>query len=325
VDVLDLHAGAPPAPGTVVDVVVARDWEATAWLWDVEARRRVYAVDHFAHEALGPWQAERIAAALSYDLPVDFLAFGAHVAARLRELRPEARVEELRPGVDKTAWQPLAAAATAGPLRVAVHGEDHGVLARMAEPVERVDDLRQAHVLLSLEAHLPVDGPALHAVHCGVVPVLLPTAPAAELVDHRRTGILAEPDDSLGTARWLDTLARRADLRSELAANALELASSWPSVADARAAEAAALARLLAADPAPTDRWGQRVMADALAAVAVWRNEHYKLAGELQRIERDEAFQAAQRARDAWRGDPRLAAVRKVTAPLVRRAKKRVL
>jgi hypothetical protein len=56
-------------PDRAFDVAVATSWEATAHLFSARAQRFAFWVDGFAHHRLGSWQAERIAAALAYDLP----------------------------------------------------------------------------------------------------------------------------------------------------------------------------------------------------------------------------------------------------------------
>ncbi len=62
------------APDGEYDVAVATDWAATAHLFEARAARHAFWVDHFAHRRMGTWQAERFAAQLAYDLPVDFIA-----------------------------------------------------------------------------------------------------------------------------------------------------------------------------------------------------------------------------------------------------------
>ena len=83
------------------DVAIATDWMSTSRLFEVAARRRAYWVDHLAHERLRTWQVERMAARLSYDLPVDFILSGVWLAERVAELRPDARSVLVRPGLDK--------------------------------------------------------------------------------------------------------------------------------------------------------------------------------------------------------------------------------
>ena len=65
-------------------------------------------------------------------------------------------------------------------------------------------------------------------------------------------------------------------------------------------------------------------MADAMAGVAVYRNDHFVLAGELKRIQDDEAYQAATALRDRLQSSPRLAGLRRVAAPAARAARKRL-
>lgn len=303
-------------PEGPVDVAVATDWEATAALWDVEATRRVFRVEVLPHAALGAWQAERIAALLSLDLPVDFLAVGDVVGDALRELRPDARVAVVPAPLPPHDADVVRPERDAGELRVAGGGPVDGA----TEPgVRAVAALDEADVALLLDPHLPEAG-VLEALVRGVVPFVLPTAPAAGVVEHLRSGIIAEPDDAIGTARWLDTLARDAELRQALSDGARAAVAAWP---DAEAGERAALQAFLDAPPPPSDAWGGRVMADALAAVAVWRNEHFRLAGELRRLEQDEAVRAGLRARELWRHDPRLQPVKRLAGPVLRRARAR--
>ena len=63
-------------------------------------------------------------------------------------------------------------------------------------------------------------------------------------------------------------------------------------------------------------------MADAMAGVAVYRNDHYVLAGELKRLQDDQAYKAAQRARELWQAQPALA--RRSPGPSCAKAKKKL-
>ena len=337
-DVLTLSAGPVPAPlaplgaphvrtdvGAAVpagrvDVALACSWEATAQLFAVDAARHALWVDHFAHHRMGAWQAERIAAALAYDLPVDVLAGGQWVADVLADLRPEQRVLVVAPAVDHDA---PAVAPADGPLRVRVddawlaEGKDSPsdvVLARCAEDVVRVE--AEADVLLRLD---PVDGTLgspLHAAARGTVPVVVASAGGtAELVEHLASGVVAEPDDLQGTARWLDHLARDRELLATLAAGARARARDFPDAAGAEQRLRAALDELLATPPPDAQAWPVRLMADAMAAVTVHRSEHHVLAAELRRVEGDGAYIAAQKLR------ARLEASNKLR-PLVRAARR---
>ena len=98
-------------PDEEFDVAVATDWTTTAHLFGVRAERYVFWVDHFAHRRMGTWQAERFAAQLAYDLPVDFIAAAPWIRATLQEVRPEARCELVTIGAPAGAAASAAAAA----------------------------------------------------------------------------------------------------------------------------------------------------------------------------------------------------------------------
>jgi hypothetical protein len=78
--------------------------------------------------------------------------------------------------------------------------------------------------------------------------------------------------------------------------------------------------RALVDEPPPADlAWPRRLMADAMAAVAVHRSDHYVLAEELRRAQGDEAYVLAQRVR-ARLDSPKLRLLR----PAVRLARRRL-
>src|SRR5215208_752074 len=74
------------------DVALATSWQTTVHLFGVDAARYVELVSGFEFEAMGAWQAERLAAVVALDLPVDFIATDPSVQSALAELRPDARV-----------------------------------------------------------------------------------------------------------------------------------------------------------------------------------------------------------------------------------------
>ncbi len=74
------------------DVALATSWQTTVHLFGVEAARYAELVSELAFEAMGVWQAERLAAVVALDLPVDFIATDPSVQAALAALRPDARV-----------------------------------------------------------------------------------------------------------------------------------------------------------------------------------------------------------------------------------------
>ena len=118
------------------DVAIATGWTATAHLFSIRATRHVNLVRVLEHERMGTWQAERFAAALSYDLPVDFVATATWVRDALADLRPEARCLLVRDGLDRDVFAPAAGDRPAGtPLRVLVddrHAPDRAASAERA-------------------------------------------------------------------------------------------------------------------------------------------------------------------------------------------------
>src|SRR4051794_12676073 len=82
---------AGPVAGTF-DIALATAWAATVHLFGVQAKRYVELVSSLEFESLEAWQAERLAAVIALDLPVDFIATEPSVQAALAELRPDARV-----------------------------------------------------------------------------------------------------------------------------------------------------------------------------------------------------------------------------------------
>src|SRR6476660_7004179 len=119
---LCLFPPGPPSPGGEFDVAMATTWQATAHVFETDATRYALLVDEFAHHRLTRWQPDRIAAALAYDLPLDFVCRGQWIADHLAELRPDARALVVEDGVDKAVFhdEGRAERATGAPLRVVV-------------------------------------------------------------------------------------------------------------------------------------------------------------------------------------------------------------
>jgi len=323
------------------DIALATSWETTAHVFSVPATRPAYYVDHFAHRRMADWQADRFAAQLSYDLPLDFVAAGQWVVDALAQLRPGARCVVARAGVDKTVFAAggsegptVGSDGGAGPLRILVDdrwladGDESTARAALAQAtaphtaawLEAGDDARTraakyraADVLLMLSPVDGVLGSPLEAMHCGTVPVVLPAGGQEELVRHVENGVVAEPDDLRGTARWLDQLAADHELPSRLRGAALATAEAWPSLDEATAELRAALEQLVAEPPPEDARWPERLMADAMAATAVLHNDHHVAAAYIRRLE----VEAARAARP-------FAHLRRAAGPLVRRARRRL-
>jgi len=320
------------ALGTACDVAIATTWDAAVRLLEVPATRHALWVDGFGHHRLGSWQAERVAAALVYDLPVDFLCAGAWVEEAVGDLRPEARRLLAREGLDHDAALEREPPHGTG-VRVLVDRRwepdpPAGALpgAGAAEELRTGDRWRQyarADVLVMLNPVDGVLGSPLEAMRGGCVPVVLPAGGQAELVEHGVTGIVAGFEDPRGLERWLARLQADRELLERLRRGAVERASAWPGWDQAAGELEAALEQLLADEPPAQAAWPVRLMGDAMAGVAVLRNDHFILAGELERLQADHAYQAARRARELWQR-PRLRPLRAVSQPVLRAARKRL-
>src|SRR3954454_14558215 len=74
------------------EIAMATSWQTAVHLFGVEAERYVELVSALEFESMHAWQAERLAAVIALDLPVDFIATEPAVYDALAGLRPDARV-----------------------------------------------------------------------------------------------------------------------------------------------------------------------------------------------------------------------------------------
>jgi hypothetical protein len=305
------------------DVAVAASWRAAVRLFEVDATRHASFVERLEHDHMSAWQAERMVAAISYDLPVDFLAASERVAGELAQLRPDARCLLVRSGVAKGVFA-AGRGGGGGPLRVAACGEAaRAVVEAMTEPHEveilgpdagasaRATGLARSDVAVVLDD----ERRAREAMHAGAACV----ATVEGVVAHDADGLVTAPVDVADGARALDLLARDRELLGRLRAGALRTAGACPSIDDATAAMAGALERLVAEPAGDAARWPVRLMADATAVAALFHNELHGYAQELERLRCDEAYVLATRARELLERPPYARARR-----LLRAARRRI-
>jgi hypothetical protein len=260
---------ASEAPPGRFDVAIACSWRSASAAFAADAARHAFLVQRLEHRALLPQRPERLAAVAALDLPWHLLVTSRWLDAAVAEQHPHARRRLVRPGRPQVSAAPPAD----GPLRIA--GAPPEVLDAMQEPhVAAPGD-----VLVALDTPFAEDlaapapaasplAPILEAFASGATCVAVPTEGRDELVAHRETGLIVEPDDLAGTAGALDTLARDRELLARLRAGADAAARAWPSWDDAGAALRGALAEILDA-PAPDDpSWPARLMADVTAEAA---------------------------------------------------------
>jgi hypothetical protein len=268
------------------------------------------------------------------------MATGEWLAAELRSLRPDARCVVVPRGVDPHVFSGAApGAAPGGPLRVVVDdrhadepesSDERAVVAEAEagldvtalEPsdsaAERAAKLAGADVVLMLS---PVDGALggpLEGFVAGATCIVASSPDAADLVRHDVNGIVADPDDIRGTARWLDELAGDPERLARLRTGARETAASWPTADDAAERFAAALAQLVAEPPPPQNAWPTRLMGDAIGGATVFRQEIAALTAETDRLRGDQAYRTAVAVREKLRS-PRLGPLRRIARPLLRR------
>lgn len=289
------------------DVAVSTWWETTDHLFDLSASRYASFVQSLEDRFYRPEEPERMAAALTLDLPVRFVTEARWIARALEALRGE-RVLFVRNGVAKDVFVSPAAAPVAlhGPLRVLVEGsariafkgvtEALAATQAMAQPcsvtlvtpdregevpdgadaVMRAVDHREmarlyaAHdVVLKLSRVEGMFGPPLEGFHMGATCVVTPVTGHEEYVRHGVNGLVVDWDDVRGTARMLDLLARDRALLHRLRMGALATARTWPSVEQSGAFMALALRRIAAEAPPPARAVGRRMVRDLQANLAV--------------------------------------------------------
>jgi hypothetical protein len=120
------------------DIALATSWQATVHLFGVEAARYAELVGALEFEALGAWQAERLAAVIALDLPVDFVATDPGVRSALQALRPDARVLLGRLPMAVAATAAVAVVQDGSPVPAMLAGSVPIVVAANAGPVEHM-------------------------------------------------------------------------------------------------------------------------------------------------------------------------------------------
>lgn len=283
------------------DVAVATWWETTDALFELDAARYAYFVQSLEDRFYEPEEPERLAAALTLDLPVRFITEARWIARAIERLHPGgAPVLLVRNGIAKDVFvaPDEIVPRLHGPLRVLVEGsraiafkgvdEALAAVAQCAEPVEvtlvspdatgagahadrvvgpvpwpQMAGLYAEHdVVLKLSRVEGMFGPPLEGFHLGATCVVTPVTGHEEYVEHRRNGWVVDWDDPRGSARALDLLARDRGLLHELRCGALATARAWPSWEQQGAVMALALRRI-AAEPPPDARVvGRRLARD---------------------------------------------------------------
>ena len=283
--------------GSEADVAVATHWRGTVRLFEVKAERFVFWVDSFANQRP---ESEPLVSVLAYDLPVDFIAAATWAAQALEQLRPDARIITARNGAEAVKRSP-------GGDKLRVFVDDSTVqgtpglmaLKRMKTPHSQAKSLADADVALFLD---PVDGvldATLVAARSGVIPVVLPAGGQTDLVKNMESGIVGQPEDTLGVARSLDRLQADAALRQRLSAGAVAAAEGWPDWDGASKEFERALKQIASKAPPESAAWPLRLMADAAAVGTVQHLQTRQLSRDLndERVSRSPVRRAVRKVK----------------------------
>jgi glycosyltransferase involved in cell wall biosynthesis len=306
------------------DVVVATWWETTYALFTLRSARYAYFVqsleDRFFPKEHLPQQ---IGAGMTYGLPVTFITEARWIQRTLRELRPDASCYLVRNGIDKTNFTipDEVDVRLDGPLRIVVEGRPSVWFKGVPDALESAARMESPHevtvvsadrsglsgaydrvvgplthrelakiyddtdVLLKLSRVEGMFGPPLEAFHRGATCVVTPVTGHDEYVVHGWNGLVVDWDDTRGTARMLDLLARDRRYLHFLRTNAVATARGWPSWDQSAQFMAAALETIRARPAEGTQAAGLRLAADARTSLETYALE--------RRARRDLALAAA--------------------------------
>jgi O-antigen biosynthesis protein len=296
--------GLPAARGQRFDVAVATWWETTYALFELRADRYAYLVQSLEDRFYRPDEPERLAAALTHDLPLALVTEARWIAETLEAIRPGVRVHYVRNGIAKDLFSgaPGPDPLTPGPLRILLEGSQtvwfkgvgdalaataamreprHVTLVapdgaqvpgadRVLGPVSHADMASlyaESHVVLKLSRVEGMYGPPLEGFHMGATTVTTAVSGHDEYVRHGWNGLVVDWDDVRGTARALDLLGRDRPLLHFLRNNALRTAAAWPSWEQQGAVMAATLRSIHREPPPPAAAGAGALVADVRAGV----------------------------------------------------------
>ena len=320
------------------DVAVATWWETVGPALELPARAHAYFVQSLEDRFYRPHEAQRLAAALTHDLPLHVITEARWIVETLEAMLPARRCLLVRNGVAKDVFVSPTAPPVRGeePLRILVEGNPEVWFKGVPEAIEATRAMRAprhvtavtphgaavhgvdaavgplsqpelaaaytaADVVLKLSRVEGMSGPPLEGFHMGATCVVTGATGHDEYVVHGENGLVVDWDDVRGTSRALDLLARDHALLHRLRWGALATANGWPSWEQQGTVMAAAL-REVARRPAPQSRpYDARLLAE--------------LRGGIER----HALVAAERDLLRWRIAPMLAVDRVLERPGVRR------
>lgn len=338
------------AAGRRFDIAVATWWETVYALSDLDAKRYAHFVQSLEDRFYEPeYTLHRIAASLTYDLPLFHITEALWIADFLDALHGDRHTLYVRNGVDKeTFCSPTQLNPRSGdPLRILIEGRPSAWFKGVEEALRAVDEMaepshvtvvtgedlagrglsgvdralpavdsrtmaslyREADLLLKLSRVEGMAGPPLEAFHLGATAVMTPVSGHDEYAVHGWNSLIVDFDDLYGTAKQLDLLGRDRRYLHYLRTNALATARTWPSWEHSSQFFALALQRIASTEPPPVTAATRQLFRDVAAALD---------SGTTTLAEFDPAFRLAQRLRRLYR-HPALAPLRPLTQRLARR------
>jgi glycosyltransferase involved in cell wall biosynthesis len=289
------------------DVALSTWWETADSLFELDAARYASFVQSLEDRFYLPEEPERMAAALTLDLPVRFITEARWIARALEGLQPGNRALLVRNGIAKDVFASPAAPPVAlnGPLRILVEGSATIAFKGIPEALAATSQMNEERVVTLVtpdrESDIPpgadhviravphaemarlyaehdvvlklsrvegMFGPPLEGFHMGATCVVGPVTGHEEYVRHGVNGLVVDWDDPRGTARALDLLARDRAYLHQLRVSALATARAWPSWEQSGAFMALALRRIAAEDPPSPRMTGRRLVRDFQANLA---------------------------------------------------------
>jgi glycosyltransferase involved in cell wall biosynthesis len=289
------------------DVALSTWWETADSLFELDAARYASFVQSLEDRFYLPEEPERMAAALTLDLPVRFITEARWIARALEGLQPGNRALLVRNGIAKDVFASPAAAPVAlnGPLRILVEGSATIAFKGIPEALAATSQMNEERVVTLVtpdrESDIPpgadhviravphaemarlyaehdvvlklsrvegMFGPPLEGFHMGATCVVGPVTGHEEYVRHGVNGLVVDWDDPRGTARALDLLARDRAYLHQLRVGALATARAWPSWEQSGAFMALALRRIAAEEPPSPRMTGRRLVRDFQANLA---------------------------------------------------------
>jgi glycosyltransferase involved in cell wall biosynthesis len=288
------------------DVAVSTWWETARSLFQLPADRYASFVQSLEDRFYQPWEPERIAAAMSLDLPVRFITEARWIAQALDDLQPGTRALYVRNGIAKDVFRlpTEIVPALSGPLRIVIEGSRSIPFKGVDDALDAVRRMREprhvtvvspdgsadsgldadlvlasltpkqmaalygeSHVVLKLSRVEGMSGPPLEGFHRGATCVVTPVTGHDEYVVHGHNALVVDWDDPRGTARALDLLARDRERLQYLRVNALATARTWPSWHQQSMVMAAALRTIRRDPPPPPAAVGHRIVNDLDASL----------------------------------------------------------